>query len=545
MIAPRHKQQSGNRQFAGGDSPSPPAAEGQSKFAGMLATAARQATVPQWLIVGVACAVLGVYVTNISILPARFAPLSVLGVLFVCAALVVPDVRKLLLAVIILDIPIQLDIHLSYRTDIPLGDLGGWDISATTMALVLLYASWLAQLLARFPGAPRPRFRVTIPLALFLAFATLSAVVAHDAELSMFEVFLLVQMFLLYLYIVSTVRTQQDVLFLVTMLLVSLFLESAIILGLSAVGREIDVLGIGGRVEVRTGYEAAGPAYRVAGTLGSPNNAASFVSLLLPVAISVLLSGLGRWYKCLAALAFCAGLAALILTFSRGGWIAFAVSMTIVCLLAWRRGWLAPAIPLVIAGLVLLVGLLFAEPISSRLVVDQSAESRVPLIELAFRIIRDHPLFGIGVNNFMAILKQYVTPEFDFAWLAPVHNKYLLVWAETGIGGLVAFVLFLLVTLRRGWQSWGGKNRLLCLLGLGLTAGIAGQMAHMLVDIFQSRPQVELLWIVAALVTAIYTINLEWASEEQVDGVEAGSRAGSEGRAPVARGQNRALPQRV
>ena len=31
-----------------------------------------------------------------------------------------------------------------------------------------------------------------------------------------------------------------------------------------------------------------------------------------------------------------------------------------------------------------------------------------------------------------------------------VHNRYLLIWTEAGIGALVAFVLFLVTTVRNG-----------------------------------------------------------------------------------------------
>jgi hypothetical protein len=46
-----------------------------------------------------------------------------------------------------------------------------------------------------------------------------------------------------------------------------------------------------------------------------------------------------------------------------------------------------------------------------------------------------------------------------------------------------------------------------------LTAGIIGQMVHMNVDIFQSRPQVQLLWLLAALLVAME--HVEEPSEDE------------------------------
>lgn len=43
-------------------------------------------------------------------------------------------------------------------------------------------------------------------------------------------------------------------------------------------------------------------------------------------------------------------------------------------------------------------------------------------------------------------------------------------------------------------------------LSLGFTAPLVGQMVHMLFDMFHSRPQVQHLWLTAALSTAMNPI---------------------------------------
>src|SRR4051812_35875321 len=53
------------------------------------------------------------------------------------------DVQKILLAIVILDIPFQLGTHFFYRdADAVSGALAGLSISATTIALLGLYLSW-------------------------------------------------------------------------------------------------------------------------------------------------------------------------------------------------------------------------------------------------------------------------------------------------------------------------------------------------------------------------------------------------------------------
>jgi O-antigen ligase len=104
------------------------------------------------------------------------------------------------------------------------------------------------------------------------------------------------------------------------------------------------------------------------------------------------------------------------------------------------------------------------------------------------------------------MLEQYTTAEYADTFLYTVHNKYLLVWAETGIIGLGAFLGFLFAVTRRGWQGWQFRDRLLSPLALGFTVAIVGQMVHMFFDVFHSRPQVQVLWVVAGLVTAMHSI---------------------------------------
>jgi O-antigen ligase len=115
-------------------------------------------------------------------------------------------------------------------------------------------------------------------------------------------------------------------------------------------------------------------------------------------------------------------------------------------------------------------------------------------------MIGDHPLLGIGANNFALLLPQYVTAAFSQDWLYLVHNRYLLVWAETGTLGLLAFVSLLATT------AWAG-GRVSCVQLLPLApvvaafaATVVGQSLHMLVDIFNSRPQIQLVLVVAALI---------------------------------------------
>jgi O-antigen ligase len=178
-------------------------------------------------------------------------------------------------------------------------------------------------------------------------------------------------------------------------------------------------------------------------------------------------------------------------------------------LIAWRRGWIS-ATPLCAGAMAmaLIVGFQFSA-ISQRIVSndDGAVTTRFPLMEIGRDMIADHPLTGVGANNFAFAASKYaLRTEFRTVWFHTIHNKYLLDWAELGLFGVAAFVWFLLSTLRMGWLASKCEQPLLAPLALGFTLAIAGQMVHMFVDIFAGRPQVQTLWLCAGLIAAMYIV---------------------------------------
>jgi O-antigen ligase len=101
-------------------------------------------------------------------------------------------------------------------------------------------------------------------------------------------------------------------------------------------------------------------------------------------------------------------------------------------------------------------------------------------------------------------MNRYVTSEFRQGFLYTVHNKYMLVWAEIGTFGLLAYLAFLFGTLRKGWQCWKRNDHVVAILALGFTTAIAGQMVDMGVDIFRGRSVTQLLWLIAGLLAAMH-----------------------------------------
>jgi putative inorganic carbon (hco3(-)) transporter len=476
-----------------------------------LSRVARNLTIPtfenrgvlQWTAIAVVGVLLGAFAIGVTLLPTQWAMLVAMAALGLCVATILGSIKRLLLAVIVFNVPFRIDTHIGYRVDeAAMGAIGGLNLSLTTIALVVLYVLWLVESLAPKGRPSRVALGISLPFGLYLAFVALSALNARDTTLAAFEIAMLIQMLLLLVYVASTVRTRDDVQFIVLLMVVGLFFQSLLIIGLRFTGIEFNFAGLSSRVDVDG---QGGSSVRVGGTIGSPNYAASYLATLLVPTAAILLTNLRPWHKWLAAATLLVGGIALVLTFSRGGWLALAVSMVILVSFVCLRGWLSPALPFALIAPVAVLALVFQDSIASRLLSDDggAAYSRVPLMSLAFRMIADNPILGVGANNFAVAMREYASPEFGREWLYTVHNKYLLVLAESGIGAFVAFIAFLLVTLLRGVQGWRSSDRLLALVAIGLAAGLAGQMVHMSFDIFNHRPQIQLLCLIAGLIAAI------------------------------------------
>jgi O-antigen ligase len=433
-------------------------------------------------------------------LPAGVILLATLALLAGLIAAATGHLRQLLLAIMLVEIPLQIDVYLGWvERAARFNAIAGFNLSLTTLILISLYAWWAVEVLSRRTAPPsRAVLRDSLPSLAYFAAVALSITVARDLTFAMFGLNLVVQALLMYFYIANFTRTRTDVLFIWGVLLVSLLIQSAILIALGARGRSVEI-GI-----VSTGHVTAGG--RPGGTLTSPNVAGAYVGLALLTTFSLLTLNTAGWRKLLAGLAVGAGGLALLATGSRGSWGGLAIALVLFCLLTWRQGWLSLKIPMAYVVLALLLAAVFYEPILNRLLGESavtSAESRGPLTLLALRMIRDHPWLGVGVNNFVFHLKDYVSAEFSGLWITTVHNKYLLVWAESGLLGLLTFVWFLVATLRQGWQIWKRQDRLLAPLALAFSLAIVAWMIHMTVELYNSRIQLLMLWLMAGVITAM------------------------------------------
>lgn len=410
--------------------------------------------------------------------------------------------NRFLLTIILLEIPLQLDTYLFHRPDdAAQGAIGGINISVTTLCLGCLLLFRIPTLIKQSKFPDGAQIYIDWWLFTYLVLTGLSIFVAQDRQLATFELCLLAQAFLLHFYLINTLNNREDITYILFILLIGALVQCVVTMYVMYARAGDDL--VFGPLKFRVDRNL-----RAVGSLGSPIVAASFFALLLAPALALTMTPSSRTKKTIAVVGFAMGCVFLILTQSRGAWVAGLISSCAVVWYASRRQILSTWVPVAAVIIFPFLVAIFGGTILDRLTGDDegSAYSRVELIKLGMNIIADNPL-GIGSNNYADVARDYQgRPEFREQWFYTVHNKYVLIAAETGILSLIAFVCFLVFTIRQGWRAAQGSDPILAPLALGLSAAIVGQMLHMLVDIFNSRPQVQLLCLATAVIAACYQI---------------------------------------
>ncbi|MBN1429802.1 MAG: O-antigen ligase family protein [Anaerolineae bacterium] len=225
-------------------------------------------------------------------------------------------------------------------------------------------------------------------------------------------------------------------------------------------------------------------------TFGTCNNAALYLERLIPISAAIVLIDRDRRRRWVYGIAGGVMLAATVLTVSRGGLLfglPAAVGLVII-LWAGRRGAIVVGIGLALEVLALIPLSMFVPRFRDMLDLSSSTSSsffRTQVWQSALRMIQDHPITGVGLDQFLYQYRgRYILPD---AWQQPnlsqPHNFLLDYWIRLGVLGL-AIGLWMQVAFWR--LAWSTQRRLkdtyaraLC---VGLMGGMAAMIAHGMVD---------------------------------------------------------------
>jgi len=459
------------------------------------------------IFIGIALGALSAFSIGLS---TKWVAVIVLAVAGVTVALLVKDLRKLILVVLVADIPMGIDIAIH---DQPWHQGGptGYIVSLMTIGLVIGFGLWVLE------KKPNARFfaATSIPALIYLGMELLSFYQSHILELSLFGFFLELQLFLFYIYIANHLNSWDDLRLVISAVAGLLILESIYIIMQYALAFNID---IGFLPTVSVSGSAGTSGVRVGGTIGTPNSAAVYLASNLVLILGAYATGrLINTQMALPAMGL--GVIALFITMTRTAWASFFVVLVILTPWLWRTKIRKTLFPfLIFTGI--LTAIFLGPQIVTRLQAATTDTTRPELAFMAYNIIEAYPL-GVGENNYdQYMLDKFAHPNWVGHTKYPVHNKYLLTWAELGLHGLVAFVLLLLAAVWRSVRQLVKyrQNIQLAILPASLLASLAGYALHMGTEGFSSRANMQILWFLIALIMAVDPIIERTLTAEQPTG---------------------------
>lgn len=309
---------------------------------------------------------------------------------------------------------------------------------AAALALTLFTRGWRSI----------PQSWVHIPVGIYLATVVAASIFAVDRNLALWGTYdrrlglvSSLQLGVLYLAAATFVRSRRET--------VTVLLGAA---GAAAIVLAYAVLERLGLDPIRWSVESFPSS-----SLGNSNIMGQYFATIAAASLAVLMalfpwSGRGRIAVALAAL-FGAFVLGAVLSGARAPLLGFAVGVVVaVGITTWRvirdRRGRTVAIGLAFGGVLLAGALVLLTPAGARIATvasgtDLSVVERSLIYETVVEIVRDHPLLGVGPDNFPAVYNLYRPLEaLRFGALITQSSAHGWPWRvalDTGVAGLVVF----------------------------------------------------------------------------------------------------------
>lgn len=319
--------------------------------------------------------------------------------------------------------------------------------------------------------------------------------------------------YLLCLAAVNLVRSRADVSRVLSLLMLVLAMQSAVYFVQNLTGVEFTLTGDVMKVQADAGLQ------RFGGTVSTnPKGFAMFISVLSLLALSAVMCSSNRRLRLRSVPLLAVGIGALALTFTRASWSGFLIGSVAMAIIGLSCGRVKLR-RLVVVSTVGVVPILVLLPmILVRLSADHLAayEERATLMRIAWRIIGDYPLGGVGAGAYGLVMRNYVLAQDWGTWLFIVHNAYLLRWAETGVFGLLSLLGLLFIGFRLALSCARSRDDATAVIGLGCFAGFAHLCWEMWWDIQLGGTTPYLFWFALGTLQAAATIEKRHRTETAV-----------------------------
>jgi len=251
-------------------------------------------------------------------------------------------------------------------------------------------------------------------------------------------------------------------------------------------------------------------ATTVKSTLGHSNFLSHYLVIIIPLTLALVLSAEKIIHAIFFFISFIVEIAALAVTFTRGGWLACAGSLFVFGIIIWkffpekkvftiRRLVIAAILLALLIGAAVIekphiVTSVFSSKDSYKEASPDEAEIkykaatvfvRLEMWKGTWQMIKENPILGIGLGNYWIVSQKYRTSEersIDLDILQWAHNDFLQIGAETGFIGLAAFIFLIFSIFRNGFKQFRRLEGASKTISAALICGIAATIMHSMVS---------------------------------------------------------------
>lgn len=445
-----------------------------------------------------------------------------LGTVFLGMGMMTFGIRRALLAYFILALTV--DAHYYLTPPPPALSVGVTSPGALSIPLVLIPGTLLLSLQRLMDRAGSVRFEwfPEISRPVLWTFATLTTSLLAS-PLMRFAGFTLLwenaALYCLFLIVANVIRARDDVYRLIPLLQVALAGQFAAFFLQLATGVKFNAVG----KIMATGESLL---HSASGTVAETTAGfATFVEPLILICYVEFRTRKPGRSRMIAGALFILGTIVVALTLNRSSWIGFPIGLLTAEILMRRRNLVAgtPA-----ASRRLLIGMgtvalaftlafpLFQSARNAHHAED--AEQRFDLMGPARSMILHNPVFGVGPGAYAYHVREYAGGY--KGWLYVVHNDYLLIWAERGTFGILAWLALMRAIGRTMNRATHVRDQRLAGLAVGSVAGFVVHLWEIFWTQFMPLPVYGVIYILTGVCIAVSHMDQAGTPDPSPDGLQ-------------------------
>ncbi len=239
---------------------------------------------------------------------------------------------------------------------------------------------------------------------------------------------------------------------------------------------------------------------RLLGTFFDPNFIGTYLAFVMALGFGLFPSS-SKKQKVLITIAVVLCAVALLLTFSRTGYLTFLFAFLMIGVLRSPK--------ILIVGMTVIILALVNSPralqrITDGLSVDETGLKRIYSWDKGMRLVANFPLLGVGYNNLAPVQDFYaLVDEFDVNNRGGLENSFLTILVTTGILGGLTYIWLWGSSIKRSLQLWFRKKLSFKVRNEGLalaTALLALVVSSMFMNSLLYPFLLVHIWIVSALI---------------------------------------------